>query len=95
MTGRHVPAVRDTAPFIDPVSSELELRQIFRESVPLLALVVLFGGLALLPFLVALLVAGNSPLGLLLTLLSQLILAVGTGVVLIYVVARGVQLSGT
>jgi hypothetical protein len=87
--------VRDTAPFIDPVSSELELRQIFRESVPLLALVVLFGGLALLPFLVALLVAGNSPLGLLLTLLSQLILAVGTGVVLIYVVARGVQLSGT
>ena len=87
--------MRDTAPFIDPVSSELELRQIFRESVPLLALVVLFGGLALLPFLVALLVAGNSPLGLLLTLLSQLILAVGTGVVLIYVVARGVQLSGT
>jgi hypothetical protein len=87
--------VRDTAPFIDPVSSELELRQIFRESVPLLELVVLFGGLALLPFLVALLVAGNSPLGLLLTLLSQLILAVGTGVVLIYVVARGVQLSGT
>jgi hypothetical protein len=30
----------------------------------------------------------------LLTLLSQLILAVGTGVVLVYVVARGVQLSG-
>lgn len=87
--------MRDTAPFIDPVSSELELRQIFRESVPLLELVVLFGGLALLPFLVALLVAGNSPLGLLLTLLSQLILAVGTGVVLIYVVARGVQPSGT
>jgi hypothetical protein len=87
--------MRDTAPFIDPVSSELELRQIFRESVPLLALVVLFGGLSLLPFLIVLLVAGNSPLGLLLTLLSQLILAVGTGVVLIYVVARGVQLSGT
>ncbi|MEF8829824.1 MAG: hypothetical protein V5A49_12365 [Haloarcula sp.] len=87
--------MQDTAPFIDPVSRELDLRQIFRESVPLLAFVVLFGGLALLPFLVVLLVAGNSLLGLLLTLLSQLILAVGTGVVLIYVVARGIQLSGT
>ena len=87
--------MRDTAPFIDPVSGELDLRQVFRESVPLLALVILFGGLALLPFLIVLLVAGNSPLGLLFTLLSQLILAVGTGVVLRYVVARGVQLSGT
>jgi hypothetical protein len=86
--------MRDTAPFIDPVSGELDLRQILRESLPVLALVVLFGGLALLPFLVVLLVAGNSLLGLLLTLLSQLILAVGTGVVLVYVVARGVQLSG-
>ena len=58
----------------------------------MLALVVLFGGLALLVFLVALLIGGL--VGVLSTLLSQLILAVGTGVVLIYVVARGLQLSG-
>jgi hypothetical protein len=84
--------MRDTAPFIDPVSGELDLRQILRESLPVLALVVLFGGLALLVFLVALLIGGL--VGVLSTLLSQLILAVGTGVVLIYVVARGLQLSG-
>ena len=84
--------MRDTAPFIDPVSGELDLRQILRESLPVLALVVLFGGLALLVFLVALLIGGL--VGVLSTLLSQLLLAVGTGVVLIYVVARGLQLSG-
>ncbi|WP_159898888.1 hypothetical protein [Salinirussus salinus] len=84
--------MRDTAPFIDPVSGELDLRQILRESLPVLALVVLFGGLALLVFLVALFVGGLA--GVLSTLLSQLILAVGAGVVLVYAVARGVQLSG-
>jgi hypothetical protein len=54
---------------------------------------VLFGSLALLVFLVVLTVAGNSLLGGVLTLVSQFILAVGTGIVLIYVIARGIQLA--
>jgi len=80
-------------PFIDPESGELDLSRIRAEIFPLAGLVVLFGGAALLPFLITLLVAGNSLLGGFLTVVTQLILAVGTGIVLMYVVARGVQLA--
>jgi hypothetical protein len=80
-------------PFIDQESSELDLGQIRDEAFPLAGLIVLFGSLALLVFLVVLTVAGNSLLGGVLTLVSQFILAVGTGIVLIYVIARGIQLA--
>ena len=80
-------------PFIDLESGELDLGQIRAEIFPLAGLVVLFGGAALLPFLLTLLVGGSSLLGGLLTIVSQFILAVGTGIVLIYVVARGTQLA--
>lgn len=81
-------------PFIDPDSGELDLGQIRREAFPLAGLIVLFGGAALLVFLLVLLVSGNSLLGGVLTVLSQFIIAVGTGIVLMYVVARGIQLAG-
>lgn len=80
-------------PFIDPDSGELDLDQIRAEVFPLAGLILLFGGLALLAFLVMLLVAGNSLLAGFLTVLSQFVLAVGTGIVLIYVIARGIQLA--
>lgn len=80
-------------PFIDRESGELNFDQIRREVFPLAGLIVLFGGAALLVFLLALLAAGNSLLSGFFTVLSQFILAVGTGIVLIYVVARGVQLA--
>ncbi|WP_332898809.1 hypothetical protein [Haladaptatus sp. CMSO5] len=80
-------------PFIDRESGELDLRQIRAEVFPLAGLIVLFGGLALLMFLITLLVAGNSLLGGLLTVVTQFILAVGTGIVLMYVIARGIQLA--
>ncbi|RAW46976.1 hypothetical protein DQW50_00895 [Halorubrum sp. 48-1-W] len=80
-------------PFIDQASGELDLGQIRAEVFPLVALIVLFGGLALLVFLIMLLIGGNSLLAGLLTVVSQFILAVGTGIVLMYVIARGIQLA--
>lgn len=80
-------------PFIDPESGELDLDQIRAEVFPLAGLIVLFGGAALLVFLIMLLVAGNSLLAGFFTVVSQFILAVGTGIVLMYVIARGIQLA--
>ena len=80
-------------PFVDRESGELDLRRIQAEVFPLAGLILLFGGLALLVFLLTLLVAGNSILGGFLVVVTQFILAVGTGIVLMYVVARGIQLA--
>jgi len=82
-------------PFIDQESGELDLGQIRAEVFPLAGLIVLFGGAALLLFLITLLAAGNSLLTGLLTVVSQFILALGTGIVLMYVIARGIQLADT
>lgn len=80
-------------PFIDPESGELDLDQIRAEAFPLAGLIVLFGGIALLLFLIMLLVAGNSLLAGFLTVVTQFVLAVGAGIVLMYVIARGIQLA--
>lgn len=80
-------------PFINQESGELDLGQIRSEVFPLAGLIVLFGGLALLAFLITLLFAGNSLFGGLFIIVSQFIVAVGTGIVLMYVVARGIQLA--
>ncbi|MFB6096315.1 MAG: hypothetical protein ABEJ74_02880 [Haloferacaceae archaeon] len=85
-----MPSVR---PFIDAESGGLDTDQIWNEALPVAGLVALFGGLALLPFLLVVVFAGNSALGVLFTIVSQFVLAVGAAVVLIYVVARGVQLA--
>jgi hypothetical protein len=79
-------------PFVDPESRELDTGQIIDEALPLAALVLLFGGLSLLPFLLGVMLAGSG--GFLFTILAQFVLAVGAGVVLIYAVARGTQLAG-
>lgn len=80
-------------PFIDRESGELDLDQIRAEMFPLAGLIVLFGGVALLVFLLGLLVGGTSLLAGLLTVVSQFVLAVGAGIVLLYVIARGIQLA--
>ena len=80
-------------PFIDQESGELDLGQIRAEVFPLAGLILLFGGLALLVFLLTLLAAGNSILGAFLVVVTQFILAVGIGIVSMYVVARGIQLA--
>lgn len=80
-------------PLIDQESGELDLGQIRDEAFPLAGLVVLFGALALLVCLVMIPVAGNPLFAGLLTVVSQFILAIGTGLVLMYVVAHGLQLA--
>jgi hypothetical protein len=60
---------------------------------PLAGLVLPFGGLALLVSLITVPFAGNSVLGGGLVLVAQFVLALGTGIVLTYVVARGIQLA--
>ena len=80
-------------PFIDLETGSLDYAQIREEAFPLAGLIALFAGLALVPFVVVFLFAGNSALGLLFSIIGQLILAVGAGIVLIYVIARAIQLS--
>ena len=80
-------------PFIDTASGGLDFNQIRAEAYPLTGLVALFAGLAFVPFLLVILFAGSSPLGMVFTLLTQLIIAIGAGVILMYVIARGIQLA--
>lgn len=81
-----------STPFIDPETGSLDTDRIQAEAYPLAGLVMLFGGLALVPFVFALLF-GASPLGVVFTIIAQFVLAIGTGIVLMYVVARGIQLA--
>lgn len=80
-------------PFIDPASGELDFDQVRAEAYPLTGLVALFAGLAFVPFLLVILFAGSSTLGMVLTLFTQLIVAIGAGIILMYVIARGIQLA--
>jgi hypothetical protein len=84
-----------STPFIDRETGELDTAQIRNEAYPLLGLVLLFVGLALIPFLFVIFLFGNSLLGFVFTLLTQLILVVGTGIVLLYIIARAIELADT
>lgn len=79
-------------PFIDPETRGLRTDQIRDESYRVAGLIALFGGVALVPFAFALAFEGAG-LGFLFLLVTQFVIAVGTAVVLMYVVARGVQLA--
>lgn len=80
-------------PFIDQDTGALDTEQIQTELYPLTGLVALFAGLALIPFIFVFVFAGNSALGALFTILTQFVLVIGTGIVLMYVIARGIDLS--
>jgi hypothetical protein len=80
-------------PFIDRDTGALDTEQIRAEAFPLAGLVALFAGVALIPFVFVFVFAGNSALGILFTIVTQLVLVVGAGVVLIYAIARGIQLA--
>jgi hypothetical protein len=80
-------------PFIDPTDRTLDTGQILYEAIPIAALVGLVAGVALVPFALSLAVGGTGPLGLLFGLLGQFVLAVGTGVVLLYLLVRARQLA--
>ena len=89
---RNIGPMSDGPPFVDPETGALDTAQIRREAYPLAGLVMLFGALALIPFVLSLF-ADESPLVVIFTILAQFVLAVGAGIVLIYVVARGIQLA--
>ncbi|WP_136690003.1 hypothetical protein [Halorhabdus amylolytica] len=80
-------------PFVKRENDELDLRQIWDESLPILGLVVLFGSLALLPYLVVVVIFEGTFISLILRSFTQLVLAVGAAIVLMYVVTRAIQLA--
>ena len=82
-----------STPFVDRSTGTLKTEQIIVEAIPLVKLIGLFVGLALVPLVIVFVFAGNSALGALFMLVAQFILAVGTGIVLLYVIARGMQLG--
>ena len=82
-----------TRPFVDGTTGALDTDQILVEAVPLAKLIGLFVAVAIVPFTLAYF-GGPSPLGALFALAGQFVLAVGSGLVLIYVVARALQLAG-
>ncbi|MFC7028003.1 hypothetical protein ACFQH8_11960 [Halomicroarcula sp. GCM10025710] len=80
-------------PFVDPATGALDRQQLLLEAVPLAKLVGLFVAISLVPFALAVLAFGGSPLAAILTTLGQFVLAVGAGIVIIYAVARGETLA--
>lgn len=82
-----------SAPFVDPETGSIDTAHVLDEAIPLAKLVALFGVLGYAP-LALLAVAPLPGGGLVLTLASQFVLAVGAGVVLIYAISRALQLSG-
>jgi hypothetical protein len=85
--------VAKSTPFIDQETGGLDRDQIRTEAYPLAGLTALFAGLALIPYVLVFLFGGNSAFGLVLTVIAQLILAVGAGIVLMYVIARAITLA--
>ncbi|QLD84420.1 hypothetical protein HWV23_01420 [Natronomonas halophila] len=80
-------------PFVDPATGELDIAQIISEAVPLGRLIGLFAVIGFIPFSIGAFGYGNSTVGVVFVLLAQFVLAVGAGVVLIYVIVRGTQLA--
>jgi len=81
-------------PFFDPESGTLNIAGILSEAIPLAKLVGLFVAVSLLPFVLAVTSFGaNSLVGAAFTLVGQFVLAIGAGVVLLYVIVRSRQLS--
>ncbi|RLM95843.1 hypothetical protein [Haloarcula sp. Atlit-7R] len=72
----------------------MDTAQILSEAVPLAKLIGVFVAGSLPLYAIAFFGAENSALGALLALLGDFIVAVGAGVVLMYVIARGIRLAG-
>ena len=81
-------------PCVEPVTAELAYAQILAEAIPLGKLIGFIVGVSLVPFGLMFLLSGGSRLGLVFALFGQFILAVGAGLVLMYVIARASALSG-
>ena len=81
-------------PFVDPESGTLNIARILTEAFPLARLIGLFVAVSLLPFVVGVVAFGaNSLVGSAFVLVGQFVLAVGAGIVLLYILVRSRQLS--
>jgi hypothetical protein len=80
-------------PFVDHGTGTIDTTQILAEAIPLARLIGVFVVLALVPFGLVFFTLGNSALGAIFTVAAQFILAIGSGIVLMYVIARGMQLA--
>lgn len=86
-------------PFFRPRSTTLDTDQLVEEAVPLVKLVLVIGLVALIPVILQILFVealGLVPISLglfqfVFAVMTQAVLAVGAGLVLIYVIARGLQ----
>ena len=84
--------VREMPPstlFVDQDTGEFDFDQILSEAIPIAKLIGVFVAIALVPFAIAFTFGS----GLFFALLGQFILAVGIGVVLLYLIVRGIQLA--
>ena len=79
-----------STPFVDHTSRTLNTDQILREAIPVAMLIGLVAVVALIPFAIAF-VFGILPR--LFTILTQFVLAVGASIILMYLIARGIQLA--
>ncbi|MFC4448226.1 hypothetical protein [Halorussus aquaticus] len=80
-------------PFLDPKTGAIDWKQVLREAIPLARLVGLFVAVSLVPFAFVFLFEDNSALRAMFTVATQFVLAVGSGVVLMYVISRGIRLA--
>lgn len=79
--------------FFDESTGKLDDTQILAEAIPLAKLVGLVAAAALVPLAIALGLENVSPIAIVFVLVAQFVLAVGTGIVLLYVISRAIQLT--
>ena len=82
-----------STPFVDRETGAVDIGQIVAEARPIATLVALFVAIALVPLALVFLLGVTSTLGVVLSVLAQFVLAVGAAVVLLYVIARAIQLA--
>ena len=83
-------------PFFLPRSQRLDKEQIIEEAIPLAKLIGAVGVVALLPLLLQFVFVDLTAVvpffGIVFTLATQFVLAVGTGIILLYLIVRANQL---
>lgn len=79
-----------STPFFERTTGNLDTEQILREAIPLAKLIGLVAISALIPFAIGLTI---EIFPVLFTVIAQFILAVGSGLVLLYVITRAIELA--
>ena len=80
-------------PFVDPETGTIDTAQVVAEAIPLARLVGLVAAVALVPLVLAFLTEDIWLFGAVFAIAGQFALAVGSGIVLIYAIVRGIHLA--